>query len=260
MKRTDWLTYGGTLTVALLLHVVFLRDMQAAASAAPVHALHRVEMSVVQTKPSPPPPPPLPDPPKPPSKPPPAPHTPPKPQPLTPPARLPATSVQPEQPQDSPPSLPSAPPVPAGATTALPMFGISASSTVGASKTGFAVPTGNTTMMRPGSAHVGAGATAPLRFVPANAVSHRPNRKGDCKSVYPAEARRLHLEGPITMEVDVQADGRVSDVRIISGLSHGLNEAAIAAMRRCRFTPADVNGTPVATSIEYLYTWELNDD
>ena len=65
MKRLDWLTYGGTITVSLLLHVGFLSDMQAAADRAPPRHLHAIEMSMVQLKPSPPPPPPIPEPPKP---------------------------------------------------------------------------------------------------------------------------------------------------------------------------------------------------
>jgi protein TonB len=254
VKRVDWFTYGGTIAMSLSLHMLFLSDMQAAAEHAPPRHLHRVEMSVVQTKPSPPPPPPLPEPPKPPPKPNPPPRTPPKPQPLMHVAQPP---LKPQQ--DLPPPPPDAPPPSPAAPAAPPMFGISMSSTVGTSKSGFAVPTGNTTMVNPQTTRPGASA-APLRgVVPSHSVTHLPKKKSDCQAEYTPEARRLHVEGQVTLEVDVQADGHVSAVRILSGLSHGLSEAAVAALLHCRFVPADVDGTPVATSIEYIYTWMIED-
>ena len=138
------------------------------------------------------------------------------------------------------------------------MFGISMTSTVGASKSGFAVPVGNTTMTGPGKAHPGAPVAA-LKSVPAHAVSHLPNKIRECTAEYPAEAKQLHVEGQVTLEVDIEADGSVSGVRVLLGLGHGLDEAAIGALKRCRFTPADVDGTAVATSIEYVYTWVIED-
>ena len=255
MKGANWLTYGGTVTVSLALHVLFLSDMEAAAERTPPRHLHRVEIAMVQTKPSPPPPPPLPDPPKPRPKPTPPPHTPPKPQPLM---HVAQPDIKPPPQPDLPPPLPNAPPPPPDAPAAPPMFGISMSSTVGTSKSGFAVPTGNTTMTGSKNAHPGAR-VAPLHSVPSHAVSHLPKKRGDCQAEYTAEAKRLHVEGQVTLEVDVQADGRVSDVRVLSGLSHGLNEAAVEALMHCRFVPADVDGTPVATSIEYIYTWVIED-
>ena len=44
-------------------------------------------------------------------------------------------------------------------------------------------------------------------------------------------------------------DGRVSQLHLVSGLGHGLNEAAIAALKACRFSPGEKNGGPVPVRI-----------
>ena len=55
---------------------------------------------------------------------------------------------------------------------------------------------------------------------------------------YSAEARDLRTQGDVVLEVVFRADGFVDVVRVVSGLGHGLDEAAIAAAKRIRFEPA----------------------
>lgn len=55
---------------------------------------------------------------------------------------------------------------------------------------------------------------------------------------YTVEARDLKTQGDIVLEVVFRADGFVDVVRVVSGLGHGLDEAAIAAAKRIRFKPA----------------------
>jgi TonB family protein len=55
---------------------------------------------------------------------------------------------------------------------------------------------------------------------------------------YSAEARDLRTQGDVVLEVVFRADGFVDVVRVVSGLGHGLDEAAIAAAKRIRFKPA----------------------
>ena len=58
------------------------------------------------------------------------------------------------------------------------------------------------------------------------------------KPVYTAEARSLKLEGEVLLEVLFSADGTLHVNRVVSGLGHGLDEAAIAAANNMRFKPA----------------------
>jgi TonB family protein len=62
---------------------------------------------------------------------------------------------------------------------------------------------------------------------------------------YTEQARRLRVEGEVVLEVVFFADGRVSVLRVLEGLGHGLDEAAIAAARKIEFSPARREGRPV---------------
>jgi TonB family protein len=63
--------------------------------------------------------------------------------------------------------------------------------------------------------------------------------------VYTEEARRLRLEGEVSLEVIFSADGHLQVQRIVRGLGHGLDEAAVAAAGKIRFKPGQRNGQPV---------------
>ena len=60
--------------------------------------------------------------------------------------------------------------------------------------------------------------------------------------VYTEEARRLHVEGDVVVQVVFSATGEIRIVGVVKGLGHGLDEAAVAATRQIRFTPARRDG------------------
>jgi len=66
--------------------------------------------------------------------------------------------------------------------------------------------------------------------------------------VYTQEARNLKLEGEVLLEVDFGANGQLHVNRVVKGLGHGLDEAAIAAANKMRFKPATRNGQAVAST------------
>ncbi len=65
------------------------------------------------------------------------------------------------------------------------------------------------------------------------------------KPLYTDEARRLRVEGEVVLEVTFAATGRLSIHRIVQGLGHGLDEAAVDAARSIDFKPARRAGQPV---------------
>ena len=67
-------------------------------------------------------------------------------------------------------------------------------------------------------------------------ITYKPN------PVYTAEARNLKLEGEVLLEVEFAANGELHVNRVVRGLGHGLDEAAIAAANKMRFKPASRNG------------------
>ncbi len=62
---------------------------------------------------------------------------------------------------------------------------------------------------------------------------------------YTEEARKLRLEGDVSVEVVFLASGSVRVVRVTNGLGHGLDEAAVHAAEQIRFKPALQDGKPV---------------
>jgi TonB family protein len=67
-------------------------------------------------------------------------------------------------------------------------------------------------------------------------ITFKPN------PVYTEEARNLKLEGEVLLEVQFAANGQLHVDRVVRGLGHGLDEAAIAAANKMRFKPAMRNG------------------
>jgi len=55
----------------------------------------------------------------------------------------------------------------------------------------------------------------------------------------------MKLEGEVLLEVSFGANGTLHVNRVVRGLGHGLDEAAIAAANKMRFKPALRMGQPV---------------
>ncbi len=64
---------------------------------------------------------------------------------------------------------------------------------------------------------------------------------------YSEEARRLHIEGEIVLEMLFPATGQPTVLRVIRGLGHGLDENAATAALAIRFRPATERGEVVDT-------------
>jgi TonB family protein len=62
---------------------------------------------------------------------------------------------------------------------------------------------------------------------------------------YTAEGRSLKLEGDVVLEMVFLANGTIQINRVVSGLGHGLDEAAMRAAQQIKFKPAKREGQPV---------------
>jgi len=62
---------------------------------------------------------------------------------------------------------------------------------------------------------------------------------------YTAEARNMKIEGDVVLDMVFLADGSIEVKRVISGLGHGLDEAAIRAAQKIKFKAAKRDGRPV---------------
>jgi len=75
--------------------------------------------------------------------------------------------------------------------------------------------------------------------------------------VYTDEARSMKLEGEVLLEVMFGANGTLHVNRVVRGLGHGLDEAAIAAANKMRFKPAQRMGQPVDSTAIVHVTFQI---
>jgi protein TonB len=84
-----------------------------------------------------------------------------------------------------------------------------------------------------------------------------PDLLREVRPVYTDEARRLGIEGEVVLEIIVQADGTVGNIRVVEGLRGGLDRRAIEAVRQWRFAPARRYGEPVDVVVEIAVEFKL---
>lgn len=88
-------------------------------------------------------------------------------------------------------------------------------------------------------------------------VSKMPELLEDVRVPYPPEAKKRSIEGPVFLDILIDAAGAVREAILVEGPGFGLNEAALEAVKRLRFRAAEVEGQPVAVRIRYAYRFVL---
>jgi TonB family protein len=76
------------------------------------------------------------------------------------------------------------------------------------------------------------------------------------KPVYPAEAKRLKVSGPVTVRVVIDENGNVTSAKAVDGPAP-LREPAEAAARQAKFAPTTENGITVKVTGTLTYNFEL---
>ena len=92
-----------------------------------------------------------------------------------------------------------------------------------------------------GPGGTGADPGPPLRI---GGEIREPRRIGGTPPLYPELARRARVQGKVVLECVIDTDGRVTDLRVVSG-NPLLAEAATEAVRRWVYSPTTLNGQPV---------------
>ena len=95
---------------------------------------------------------------------------------------------------------------------------------------------------------------APAETGPATTpveITFKPN------PVYTDDARSMKLEGEVLLEVTFYANGTLNVNRVVRGLGHGLDEAAVAAARKIRFKPALRYSQPVDSTAVVHVSFQL---
>jgi protein TonB len=74
---------------------------------------------------------------------------------------------------------------------------------------------------------------------------------------YSEEARKARAQGSVLLEIDVDVNGRVANIRVVKSLGLGLDEKAKEAVLKWRFRPAMAGGRPVTAPAQVRVTFHL---
>jgi len=99
--------------------------------------------------------------------------------------------------------------------------------------------------------------TEQIEYLPQHRISTRPLLPEDEIAraiVYPPRARRSNIEGIVRLELFIDRQGNITDLRLLreDPPRQGFGEAALHAFRGIRaIRPAEINGVPVAVRFRY---------
>ena len=72
-----------------------------------------------------------------------------------------------------------------------------------------------------------------------------PQLLNQARPRYTDDALRKKVQGAVVLEVIILREGKIGPVRVLRGLSEGLNERAIECVRQWLFVPGKLNGESV---------------
>ena len=194
------------------------------------------------------------------------------------PIEAPKEVLQPKQlkvapaPEPAPPE-PVANPAPSPAMAAMPDLGLNLSSKGAATGGGLGVPEGQPGGVPGGTGDAGAprgpvekklGTAEPAGGakdpdLASDIAAWKPKPTARVKPVYPDEARSSEIEGTVVVEATIDCSGKVRNARVLQGLGHGLDEAAMTAIRKTEFEPADRCRAAFQKSMKINYAFRLGD-
>ncbi len=163
-----------------------------------------------------------------------------------------------QKPVTPPPLPPKAPPKPPPLQKRA-VFGVSRKAiTSDAPESTETVKLGNTVAKDPDAGKLRASDADSLP-IPADEfmVTAMPVLQQEVRAPYPPEAKQKGIQGSVILDVLVDSEGKVRDVKIVSGPGFGMEAAAAEAMKQFKFKPAVIENQTVAVRIRYTYRFEL---
>lgn len=101
------------------------------------------------------------------------------------------------------------------------------------------------------------GASVEDAVVPEAAVSVPAKLTSSPAAHYPETARASEIEADVPVEIVVDAQGSVIDARVVKTAGYGFDDAAVSAVRRYRFTPAQRAGRAVRVRMRWSVQFRL---
>ena len=86
-----------------------------------------------------------------------------------------------------------------------------------------------------------------------------PRFKNPQKPVYPKEAKNAQKEGKVFLLATIDESGKAVDIKALTQLGFGLEEASIEALKESTFHPATRGGEPISSLVKIPYEFKLED-
>ena len=109
---------------------------------------------------------------------------------------------------------------------------------------------GNADVAAPPTVQSRPAAQSAAKIVPAEILS-KP------VPIYTEEARSKRIEGEVLLQVVLEASGKLRVLRVVHGLGHGLDDAAVQAAEQIRFKPALQDGQPSDSTVVLHIIFQL---
>jgi TonB family protein len=112
-----------------------------------------------------------------------------------------------------------------------------------------------------GTPALGAGRGLGAAGLPTSTIPFRTNREATplqtVRASYPPMALRMGLEGDVTLRIQVDAEGQVTQAEIVKGAGANFDEEALKAVKQARFAAAQNDGENVPAEFMYVYRFRL---
>jgi TonB family protein len=97
---------------------------------------------------------------------------------------------------------------------------------------------------------------ARLQPVRVGGEIRQPTKVADTKPVYPEAAQAARVQGVVIIEALIDESGAIANARVLRSIP-ALDQAALAAVSRWRFTPTGLNGRPVGVVMTVTVNFTL---
>ncbi len=102
-----------------------------------------------------------------------------------------------------------------------------------------------------------AGQSVPAKICDAGGCVTPATKVADVQPAYPATALTSGVEGSVIINGTIDAEGAVREAIVLRQTDQALGTAALEAVWRWRFTPAQLNGVPVPVAVNITVDFRL---
>ena len=93
-----------------------------------------------------------------------------------------------------------------------------------------------------------------IEYLPQHMISEMPIipiKQLNSRKVYPPLANKQGIEGTVFLELYIDQNGNIKNIKLLKNPGYGFGEAAVKALKGIKCIPAKTNGVPVAVRIRY---------